>query len=132
MDLTKNIECVIFPFSNPGSDTEIGESGVLLSGGQRQRIVIARALLRRPKILVLDEATSALDAESESLVQSAIENLAEEDLTLIVIAHRLSTIKNAQRVVLINHGKVDESGTFAELVEQGGTFANFVHRQQIS
>ena len=123
---------MIFPFSNPGSDTEIGESGVLLSGGQRQRIVIARALLRRPKILVLDEATSALDAESESLVQSAIENLAEEDLTLIVIAHRLSTIKNAQRVVLINHGKVDERGTFAELVEQGGTFANFVHRQQIS
>lgn len=115
-----------------GLDTEIGESGVLLSGGQRQRIVIARALLRRPKILVLDEATSALDAESESLVQSAIENLAEEDLTLIVIAHRLSTIKNAQRVVLINDGKVNESGTFAELVEQGGTFANFVHRQQIS
>lgn len=94
--------------------------------------MIARALLRRPKILVLDEATSALDAESESLVQSAIENLADEDLTLIVIAHRLSTIKNAQRVVLINGGEVEESGTFGELVAQGGTFANFVQRQQIS
>lgn len=114
-----------------GLETNIGEGGVLLSGGQRQRIVIARALIRRPKLLILDEATSALDAKSESRVQEAIENLSHEDITLIIIAHRLSTIKNADEIFLLDGGSVAEYGSFNELLHAGGEFTNFVEKQQI-
>jgi len=114
-------------------DTEIGERGVLLSGGQRQRLVIARALLRRPRILILDEATSALDAESEQLVQQAIDNLAAEKMTLIIIAHRLATIKNADQIVVLDGGRVIERGTFDELVaETDSVFSDLVARQRLS
>ncbi len=98
-----------------GLDTQIGERGILLSGGQKQRIAIARAFLKDAPILILDEATSALDNKSEAVVQRAIENLMQ-DKTVFVIAHRLSTIRNAAKIVVVNHGRIVESGTHDELV----------------
>ena len=102
-----------------GVDTQIGERGILLSGGQKQRVAIARAFLKNAPILILDEATSALDNKAEAVVQKAIENLME-DKTVFVIAHRLSTIRNANKIVVINHGEIVESGTHEELVSRTG------------
>lgn len=99
-----------------GYDTVIGERGLKLSGGQRQRISIARALLKNPPIMILDEATSALDSESEILVQGAIENLMR-DRTTFVIAHRLSTVRNADKVIVIDEGKIVQMGTHSELIQ---------------
>lgn len=99
-----------------GYDTVIGERGLKLSGGQRQRISIARALLKNPPIMILDEATSALDSESEILVQGAIENLMK-DRTTFVIAHRLSTVRNANKVIVIDEGRIVQMGTHAELIQ---------------
>jgi subfamily B ATP-binding cassette protein MsbA len=104
-----------------GYDTRIGEAGFALSGGQRQRLAIARALLKDPPILILDEATSALDSESEYLVQQALFNLVKGRTTLI-IAHRLATILNAQKIVVIDGGRVAESGSHQELLERGGIY----------
>ncbi len=108
--------------------TLVGERGVRLSGGQRQRIAIARAVLKDPKVLVLDEATSALDAESEHLVQEALERLMAGRASL-VIAHRLSTVKNADEVVVFDHGRRVESGSHTELVARGGVYARLVEHQ---
>jgi ABC-type multidrug transport system fused ATPase/permease subunit len=98
-----------------GYNTLVGERGVKVSGGQRQRIAIARALLKDPSILILDEATSALDAESERLVQQALEELMK-GRTCFVIAHRLSTIRNADSIVMLGNGIVRESGSHDELM----------------
>jgi subfamily B ATP-binding cassette protein MsbA len=100
----------------------VGENGVKLSGGQRQRLAIARALLKNAPILILDEATSALDTESERQVQAALENLMQGRTTL-VIAHRLSTIERADRILVLERGHIVESGSHAELLAKGGTYA---------
>ena len=111
-----------------GLDTFLGEGGARLSGGQRQRVAIARALLRDAPILLLDEATSALDAESERLVQQALERLME-DRTTLVIAHRLATVRAANRIVVMDHGRIVEEGDHASLIAQGGLYAHLAALQ---
>ncbi len=111
-----------------GYETMVGERGVRLSGGQKQRVAIARALLKDPRILVLDEATSALDAESEHLVQEALGRLMKGRTTL-VIAHRLSTVKEADRVLVLDEGRVVQAGAHGELVEEDGLYRRLVERQ---
>jgi ATP-binding cassette, subfamily B, bacterial MsbA len=113
-----------------GLDTEVGDRGALLSGGQRQRIAIARALLKDAPMLILDEATSALDTESERAIQNALEELMANRTTL-VIAHRLSTIENADLIVVMDEGRLVESGTHAELIARGGQYAA-LHRMQFN
>ena len=114
--------------TDEGYDTMVGPRGVKLSGGQRQRIAIARAILADPRILLLDEATSALDAESERLVNEALERLME-GRTSLVIAHRLSTVRHADRILVMHHGKVVESGSHDELMGQGNTYRMLVETQ---
>ncbi|XP_041002616.1 ABC transporter B family member 27-like [Juglans microcarpa x Juglans regia] len=108
--------------------TVVGERGLRLSGGQKQRVAIARALLMNPKVLLLDEATSALDAESEYLVQDAMDSLMR-GRTVLVIAHRLSTVKSADSVAVISDGQIAESGTHEELLSQDGIYTALVRRQ---
>ncbi len=111
-----------------GYDTEVGERGVKLSGGQKQRISIARAFLKNPPILILDEATSALDNMTEMQVQAALSELAE-GRTTIVVAHRLSTVKNADVILVITDGEIEEQGTHEELVKKGGVYAELYRYQ---
>uniref|UniRef100_A0A0D9VZ56 ABC transporter B family member 25 n=1 Tax=Leersia perrieri TaxID=77586 RepID=A0A0D9VZ56_9ORYZ len=108
--------------------TVVGERGIRLSGGQKQRVAIARALLMNPKVLLLDEATSALDAESEYLVQDAMDSLMK-GRTVLVIAHRLSTVKSADTVAVISDGQIVESGTHDELLSRDGIYTALVKRQ---
>jgi ATP-binding cassette subfamily B protein len=111
-----------------GYATFLGERGVRLSGGQRQRISIARALLKDPPLLLLDEATSALDAESERMVQAALES-AMRGRTTLVIAHRLATVQRADRIVVLDGGAIVDSGTHAELIKRGGLYARLAAMQ---
>ncbi|MDO8598853.1 MAG: ATP-binding cassette domain-containing protein, partial [bacterium] len=111
-----------------GYDTLIGEQGVTLSGGQRQRLCIARAVVGNPKVLVFDEATSALDAESERIIQDALETL-RGTTTIIVIAHRLSTIRHADRILIVEDGRIVEEGSHAQLLRQNGLYQRLVSLQ---
>jgi len=112
-----------------GYDAQIGERGLKLSGGQKQRIAIARALLKNAPILILDEATSSLDSKSERMVQQALERLMKGRTTLI-IAHRLSTIQSVDQIVTLRDGKIDETGSPAELAKSGGIYAQLLELQQ--
>ena len=109
-------------------DTLLGERGVMLSGGQRQRLSIARALLADRPILLLDEATSSLDAASERMVQQALEAL-EHGRTSLVIAHRLATVQHADRIVVLDRGRIVAQGAHAELMKQGGLYASLAALQ---
>jgi len=113
-----------------GYETRIGDRGVQLSGGQRQRLAIARAILRRPKILILDEATSALDAELESIVQEALRSIDYRPTTLI-IAHRLSTVATVDRVVVIDHGRIVDSGTHDGLMQTSAFYRQLIQSQLV-
>ena len=111
-----------------GFKTVIGEKGVKLSGGQRQRIAIARAIYKNPPFLILDEATSALDTKSERLVQNALDNLMK-NRTVLVIAHRLSTVKNADQIIVMDEGKIIETGSHNQLYDKEGMYYNLYNVQ---
>ena len=114
-----------------GYDTDVGEAGSALSGGQRQRITIARAILKRPDVLIFDEATSALDAESERLVQDAIDALLA-GRTTFVIAHRLSTVRHADKILVLRDGRIAELGSHDDLMQRGGAYADLMRAQEFS
>jgi ABC-type multidrug transport system fused ATPase/permease subunit len=111
-------------------NTIVGDRGVQLSGGQVQRIALARALIRKPRILILDEATSALDSESERLIQQSLNNLMGK-ITLFVIAHRLSTIKKSDNIYIIDKGEIIGSGDFDALMKTNNHFAKLVEMQKL-
>ncbi|MDR2841056.1 MAG: ATP-binding cassette domain-containing protein, partial [Paludibacter sp.] len=114
-----------------GFNTYLGENGASLSGGQKQRLAIARALYKNPEILILDEATSSLDSESESFVQQTIQQLKNQGKTIIIIAHRLSTVVNADKIVVLENGKVTEQGNHRELYSQRGRYFQMWQKQMV-
>jgi ATP-binding cassette subfamily B protein len=128
-DACARAQALDFIERNPaGLAAKVGERGRGLSGGERQRLSIARALLKDPPVLILDEATSALDAATEAKVQAALDEVMK-NRTTFVIAHRLSTVRNANRILVLDHGRIIESGSFDELVKKGGRFAELAGAQ---
>ena len=111
-----------------GFETFIGERGLKLSGGQRQRLCIARAIISQPKLLILDEATSALDNQSELSIKKAIDNLMHQ-LTIIVIAHRLSTVQSADKIFVLEKGRITEQGNHKSLLQQNGLYSHLYNLQ---
>jgi len=129
MDAARSANAHAFIMALPdGYDTQLGEGAATLSGGQRQRLAIARAVLRKAPILLLDEATSALDSESEQVIQQAFEALARERTTL-VIAHRLATIRDADRIVVMEDGRIVDQGSHDELIARGGLYKRYIDLQ---
>jgi subfamily B ATP-binding cassette protein MsbA len=121
-DAARRADALEFIREQPaGFDTPIGERGVLLSGGQRQRLTIARAMLKNAPILILDEATSSLDSAAEREVQGALANLME-DRTTFIIAHRLSTVTHADRIIVLDAGRIVEEGAHEELLQRRGLY----------
>lgn len=114
-----------------GYNTRVGERGGLLSGGQKQRIAIARSVISEPRILLLDEATSALDPHAEGIVQRALDSVSRHRTT-VVIAHKLSTIRNADKIIVMSHGKISEQGTHTELLERDGIYSRLIKAQDLS
>ncbi len=112
-------------------DTEVGEKGLNVSGGQRQRIALARALARKPELLILDEATSSLDNISERLIYQAIKEISKE-VTIVLIAHRLSSVQNASRITVLDNGRVKEQGSFKDLLAKKGTFYNLYNSVEVA
>ena len=107
-----------------GYDTVVGDRGIKLSGGQKQMLALARALIRRPRVLILDEATSSLDNESERLIQDSLDALAGS-LTIVIIAHRLSTIYRADNILVLDRHRIVEQGTHAELLAGGSVYQQY-------
>ena len=112
-----------------GFGTYLGENGATLSGGQKQRIAIARAMYKKPEVLVLDEATSSLDSTSENYIQKAIQNLRNQNKTIVLIAHRLSTVINADKIVVLHKGEVLEEGSHETLYNTKGYYYNLWKQQ---
>lgn len=125
--------CLCFPPTPSlaaGYDTRVGERGLRLSGGEKQRVAFARAVLRRPAILVLDEATSALDSMTERLIQESLASQrCRQQCTTVIVAHRLSTIADADCIAVLDGGSVAEAGSHTELLQQGGLYAAMWRRQ---
>lgn len=132
LDLSKQLGILEFVEKLPnGFETQIGENGALLSGGQKQRIAIARALYKNPEILLMDEATSALDTNSEQIVKQTIDNFKMQGKTVIVIAHRLSTIANADTILVMENGKIVESGNHKQLLELKSKYFDLWNKQSL-
>ena len=130
LEVCKQLGILKFIESLPnGFNTYLGENGANLSGGQKQRLAIARALYRNPEVLILDEATSSLDSESESYVQTTIDKLKQQGKTIVVIAHRLSTVMNADKIVVLEEGKLIEEGTHYQLFEKQGKYYKMWQKQ---
>ena len=130
IEICKSIGILEFIESLPnGFNTYLGENGATLSGGQKQRIAIARALYKKPEVLVLDEATSSLDSTSENYIQKAVERLRQDNKTIIIIAHRLSTVINADEIVVLEKGEVLEQGNHKKLYNEQGNYYNLWQQQ---
>jgi ATP-binding cassette subfamily B protein len=130
LEICKNLGMLPFIENLPnGFASRLGEHGIGLSGGERQRLAIARALYRQPEILILDEATSSLDFHSESIVQQAILDYNRQGKTVVVIAHRLSTVMTADKIVILEKGKLIEEGAHAELYKEGTRYYEMWQKQ---
>jgi ABC-type multidrug transport system fused ATPase/permease subunit len=132
LDLSKQLGITEFVEKLPnGFETQIGENGAMLSGGQKQRIAIARALYKDPEILLMDEATSSLDTNSERIVKEVIDDFKKQGKTIIIIAHRLSTIANADQILVMENGKVIESGNHHVLLERKEKYFDLWKKQSL-